>query len=248
MQKIRAAFLVLPLLFIASPAAFAQGPAEDPESVFYAGLDADTIPLDQARLEIAGELGPAVATDLVVALCAPPVADDDCQDSDVFGAWVLFLEGISEGVPVAEVARVMLGMPELDEYLVSGIAVYWCSPDPGPGCATDPYSRAWWEFSVQMALNPNPADAIGQISSGAVVAQLVAASVCGEPTCFAADLAGVDPALLAQLPQSPPEQQVKQPPASEIKFSRKPRGAPKDTRAFLCSRGIIKDPKQCPAS
>lgn len=246
MQKTRAAFLIL--ILIASPAAIAQEPAEDPEGSFYAGLEADTISLDQARLDIAGELGPAVATDLVVALCAPPVADEDCQGSNVFRAWDLFLEGIAEGVPVAEVARVMQGMPEFDEYLISGIAVYWCAPDPGPGCATDPFARAWWEFSVQMALNPNPADAISQISAGPVVAELVAASVCGEPTCFASDLAGVDPALLAQLPQSPPEQQVKQPPASEIKFSRKPRGAPKDTRAFLCSRGIIKDPKQCPES
>ena len=82
MPKTRVALLVLVLAFIASPAVFAQGPAEDPESLFYAGLDADTIPLDEARLEIAGELGPAVATEFVVALCAPPVADPDCQDSN----------------------------------------------------------------------------------------------------------------------------------------------------------------------
>ncbi len=237
--RMRVGLFLLIVTCTAWESSLAQEPSEDPEDRFSSLLL--EFSLDSTRDIVAEEFGEAVAVDIAVYLCSPD-PDDDCEGSTVFDAWSAFLEGIDQGDPVAQVTQ---GMQDFDEYLVSGIAVYWCSPEPGDGCGTDRFTQAWSEFETLTASDPNPADAVAQISASTdpLVAQLIAASVCGEPTCYAEELGELDVDQLAQIDQPRPEPQTRQQSGPDLQFANKPGRPPKKLRAWLCARGWVK--KRC---
>lgn len=172
---------------------------------------------DEARALAVETFGQAGAAEFIVGVCNPFEADPFCEGSSVLAAWDQFLSGVAEGGSVAEVTGTMR---RFDEYLVKAIAVYWCSPEPGSGCGSDEFTRAWSSFESLVRNDPDPARAISKISAsyGEVIGQLVAASVCEEPSCFAAG------------------EQV-----ATMKFDTKPKRSEKELRKFLCSKGILKE-------
>lgn len=177
--------LVLTCAFpLASPA---QEFYEDPEDLFYSELDEGGT-LGNAMDIVAGKAGHAVAIDIAIYLCAPdPVAI--CEKSVVWDVWQDFLYRLDDNPVVFQVTQDMVD-DGWDSFLVTGIGVYWCSPDPGYGCLeNDRFSAAWLSFDSAMERNPNPADAISRISAvDEMVGELIAASVCGEKTCFAREI------------------------------------------------------------
>jgi hypothetical protein len=237
MRKVRALFvLLLPILAVATVAceSLAQEEVEVifPEDLF-ASLLQHRYSLDEARIAVAEEFDPAVATDLAVYLCTPP-AHEACRGSSVYEAWGAFIAGIDRGLTASQVAEGL--QAHYDVYLTWGIAVYWCSPLPLDGCEGDPITEAWSAFNSYLAQNPNPADAIARISSaaaGPLVAELIAASECGEPTCYAAELELVVEEVIWE-PEPLVEQQSRQRPDTEVQYGFKPDKPQKNLQDKIC--------------
>ncbi|UCF21042.1 MAG: hypothetical protein JSU87_06550 [Gemmatimonadota bacterium] len=236
MRGVRAVVaLALSMLALAGVArgALAQGsevfPDELLDSLLQQGLS-----LDEATNRVAAEFDPAVAADLAVYLCTPP-AHEACQGSRVYEAWEHFIAGIDQELMASEVAEELEA--SFDPHLAWGMAVYWCSPEPFDGCEGDPVTEAWSAFDEHMARDPNPADAIAQISTsaaGPLVASLIAAAECGESTCYAAELDLVDEGDFWD-PEPIVEQQARQRPATDVQYGFKPDKPPGKTREKLCS-------------
>lgn len=185
---IRAVLCLTVIACIAPGESSAETCLEDPEEQFYDELKYAS--LDTARNAVAETCGEAVATDIAVYFCSPQ-PEDECEDSKVWYTWQSFLQRIYEIGMIEDVVNDMLEAP-FDPALVRGIAVFWCSPERGYGCEDDLFTQAWSDFDSLLDENPNPADAISWISdsdAGPFVAELIAASVCGHPTCFAEELA-----------------------------------------------------------
>ena len=159
----------------------------DPEEAFFSLLD-DGFDLDQARQSIAEDFDIAVATELAVWICFEYVSE--CEESqsetEIFGAWATFLNGLGEGYSISQLVD---GMQEyFDPYLSTGVAMFWCSPEPQDGCTEeDEYTYAWIAFDDLLNEGHDPAEVIAIIAenSNPFIAELVAAANCGEATCYA---------------------------------------------------------------
>jgi len=180
-------FLLLGLTFVAHGELVAQEIVQDPNDRFDYLLD-EGYSVDDARQIVAKEYSDnAVAADIAVYICSPP-ADEKCRGSDgrrsdVFEAWYQFLRRIEDGQSASTAAYDM--QENFDSYLSYGIAVDWCAPDPLEGCEDDPITGAWYEFFDRLEGDSNPARAISWISQrNPLVAELIAASECGERTCY----------------------------------------------------------------
>ncbi len=181
-------FGLLLLVLLTSPdVLLAQDYEDDPEEAFFSLLD-QGYDLDDARAMIAQDFDMAVATELAVWICFEYVSE--CEESqaetDVLSAWATFLNGLDEGYSISELVD---GMQEyFDPYLSTGVAMFWCSPEPESGCSTDDYyTYAWIAFDSYLSEGYDPAEAIGIIAENSTpyVAELVAAANCGEATCYA---------------------------------------------------------------
>lgn len=224
-RLIHVVVFLLTMVCIVHGESAAQGLLEDPDERFSSLQKEDRYSLDAARIEVAERFGSAIAVDIAVYLCSPD-PDPSCKDSRVLRTWDDFLDQIFEDRTVAQVAQDML-LAGADEDLVAGIAVYWCSPEPGFGCGDDLYTQAWSDFYSLLDDDPNPADAVSVVSElhDPFVAELIGASECGHPTCYADEIAELysdDVELPDQLKHPPPPQeQAKQQPASEPKYGYK---------------------------
>lgn len=171
---------------------------EDPEEVFLSLLE-EGLGLDAARQEVESEFDAAVAAEIAIYHCSPPVPTE-CYGSTVLDAWTAFVASIDEGATASGAASdVQL---DFDDYLADGLAVFWCSPEPLAGCEEDPIADAWAEFESLVAENPNPAAAIAAISpppGHPFVAEMIAASVCGEATCYQDEFADWEASQFEQI-------------------------------------------------
>jgi hypothetical protein len=124
----------------------------NPEELFYYLLDNQGYSLDETRTFVASEFDEDVAAEIAAYLCAPD-PDLTCEGSDVLAEWDYFLDEILDDRMVIDVAEAMLDAG-VDEPLVTAIAVYWCSPEPGPGCEDEYYNQTETGFAqpVEKAL------------------------------------------------------------------------------------------------
>lgn len=232
--------LVLSLLpWLLAPIAFAQDTDDNPNALYYAGIDSGD-GFYNAIAAVEQHYGLAVAAEIAAFVCAPN-PDPECQGSEVDTIWIEFLNTIGAGFSVFETVSRMLEQ-DGDEALLTAIAVYWCSPDPvsGEGCGDDPATSAWNEFIVLINQGHSPDEVIAEISRNysnfAYVGSAIAASVCGDPTCYA----GSDDLAFVQ-----PEQQVQAKPdvdhtstSSSRRYVGKLKRS-KSARSMMCVSGIV---------
>lgn len=209
-------FLVVVMIASIQGQALAQEPALDADEVFEALLEQGKT-LDETRKQVGAIFGSALSTGIAVELCSPR-AHPKCENSIVFEAWDEFFDGIDAGGTASQVVQVL--QPKFGSYLATGIAVFWCSPQPGDGCERDPIAAAWSTFdAVLNSDNPNPARAIAEIrrsAAGPIVAEFVAAVECGEPTCFSDELLSLAPEDFGN--PNPVESTTKQKPDPNVKY------------------------------
>jgi len=168
----------------------------DPEALFYHLVDEEEHAVDDAAAAVADIYDLAVAIDLAVYLCAPE-PDAACEGSVIEQAWAAFLAGIDDGRTVPQVTEALEGEYAAD--LLTGIAVYWCSPDPDAGCHDgDGVTDAWSAFDT-LTERTGPAEALEEMAArwDPFVLDLIGAAVCGHPACYAGEVLPSTPSLVA---------------------------------------------------
>lgn len=181
--------LMLILLAGLSPTVFAQEIAGDPEEQFFMLLyNGDD--MDEARAGVADVHGAAVATEIAIWVCYE--FEDDCAGTSVGDAWDLFLESLyGEELSLMESVDALLEEMR-DDYLAFGVALYWCSPEPEDGCEGEPAQQIWLDFDRLIENDEmDPGEVIARLNQDypAEVVELVAASYCGHPNCYADEIA-----------------------------------------------------------
>ncbi|MFK7843892.1 MAG: hypothetical protein AB8G77_01230 [Rhodothermales bacterium] len=182
-HQLSALLFSLLISFVLIQPVFGQSYEKDPEDEFLTLLNKG-YGVDKARSELAQRFGIAVATEIAVWVCFD--YEDACAEgeSDVFFAWEKFLDEIEDEFTVAEAIQ---EMDDYDDYLINGIALFWCSPEPGAGCEADKFQESWLDFDYYLENNYDPSEAINRIASdaGLIIGELIAAANCGEATCYA---------------------------------------------------------------
>ena len=154
---------------------------------------------DAARAQVAGQFGVAAATDAAVYWCEPEPGVG-CDETDVSAAWSHFIN-LVDGEGVAVDAAAMDVAEAFDDELATGIAVFWCAPEPYAGCDASLVGDSWVGFLNSVEEDDQaPArvrDAMAQ--DAPVLASAIYAYLCGpDESCGASDPGNAENPRVAQ--------------------------------------------------